>query len=566
VPDVFAYVGSTWTSSATNRDKEHGELRITALTAKGDKPVIKYPFTPPAGDDGDHHWIGQLGGITAHDGMIVASFNKLGSLLFVDARTGNVLGEAPAKSPRGLAFDAQGRLLVLSETKLLRIVLNSSAPAKFAVPQTLITQGLQDPQGITLDAAGRIYISDRGNSHQVKVFSPDGKFLHAIGHAGAPKAGPYDALHMNNPHGLAIDGKQQLWVAENDFQPKRVSVWTLDGKFVRAFYGPGRYGGGGTLDPRDKTRFYYDGIEFKLDWKTGANEPVSVFDREGHDDVDSLFRAGPPQTPIYAGGRQYMTNCYNSNPTGGHPSATIWLMKNGVTMPVAAFGRANDWPVLKADAFKPRWPQGVDPNGDPQKNSTLFVWSDLNGDSRVQPDEVTMVKAKTGGITVAQDLSFLDARVDDRAMRFAPRRFTEKGAPVYDLSAGETLAEGAQSPASSGGDQVLVSPGGWTVLTVAPEPFAREGFGGLKDGKPLWSYPSLWPGLHASHEAPVPDRPGEVIGSTRLLGDFITPQKGDAGPVWCINGNMGDMYLLTADGLFVAQLFQDSRTGNHWTM
>ncbi len=585
VPDVFAYVGSTWTSGTTNTDREHGELRITALTAKGDKPVIKHPFTPPAGDEGDHHWIAQLGGIAAHDGLVVASFNKLGSLLFVDARTGKTLGEVPVKSPRGLAFDAQGRLLVSSENKLLRFDAASLPPGAQGrpdvsgrMPETagrmpalpkhavLVPNGLSDPQGITLDAAGRIYISDRGDSHQVKVFSPEGKFLHAIGHAGAPKAGPYDSLHMNNPHGLAVDERQQLWVAENDFQPKRVSVWTLDGKFVRAFYGPGRYGGGGTLDPRDKTRFYYDGIEFKLDWKTGANEPAAVFSRSGHDDVESLFRAGPPQTPIYAEGRQYMTNCYNSSPTGGHASATIWLMKDGVAVPVAACGRANDWPVLKADAFKARWPQGVDPNGDMQKNMTLFVWSDRNGDARVQPGEIAMVKTKTGGITVAQDLSFLDARVDDKAVRFAPKSFTAQGVPVYDLSTGETLANGAQSPASSGGDQVLIGPDNWTVLTVAPEPFAHEGFGGLKNGKPLWSYPSLWPGLHASHEAPVPDRPGEVLGSTRLLGDFITPQKGDAGPVWGINGNMGDMYLLTADGLFVAQLFQDSRTGHHWTM
>ena len=574
LPDVFAYVGSTWTRSTTNNDKQHGELRITALTAKGDKPVIKHPFTPPAGDDGDHHWIGQLGGIAVHDGVLAASFNKLGTVLFVDARTGKALGETPVKNPRGLAFDAQGRLLVLSENRLLRFAIGTS-PLPLKAPEIVVGKNpqsairnpqLEDPQGITLDSNGRIYISDRGGSHQVKVFSPDGKFLHAIGNAGAPKAGPYDSLHMNNPHGLAMDAKQQLWVAENDFQPKRVSVWTPEGKFVRAFYGPGRYGGGGTLDPRDKTRFYYDGIEFKLDWKTGGNEPAAVFSREGHDDVGSLFRAGTPQTPIYAAGRQYMTNCYNSNPTGGHPNAAIWLMKNGVAVPVAAFGRANDWPVLNADAFKSRWPQGVDPNGDPQKNSTLFVWSDLNGDGRVQPDEVTMVKSKTGGVTVAQDLSFLDARMEDKAVRFSPRRFTAQGVPVYDLSAGETLASGAQSPGSSGGDQVLIGPDGWTVLTVAPEPFAREGFGGLKNGKPLWAYPSLWPGLHASHEAPVPDRPGEVIGSTRLLGDFITPQKGDAGPLWCINGNMGDMYLLTADGLFVAQLFQDSRTGHHWTM
>ncbi|MEA3212271.1 MAG: hypothetical protein QOE70_5328 [Chthoniobacter sp.] len=571
VPEVFAYVGATWTASTSNADKTHGELRLTALTAKGDKPVLKYPFTPPAhaegGPEEDNHWIGQLGGIAVRDGLLVASLHKLGLLLFVDAQNGKVLGEAPVESPRGLAFDAQGRLLVLSGTKLLRFSFGAT-PLPLPHPQTVIgtKPQLEAPQGLTTDATGRIYISDHGDSHQVKVFSAEGKFLAAIGRAGAPKAGSYDPVHMNNPHGLAIDEKQRLWVTENDFQPKRVSVWTLDGKLERAFYGPGRYGGGGTLDPQEKTRFYYDGMEFKLDWKTGANEPVAIFSRSGKDDVSSLVRAGPPQTPIYAEGRQYMTNCYNSNPTGGHPHATIWLMKDSVAVPVAALGRANDWELLKGDQFKPRWPEGVDLQGDRSKNSALFVWSDANGDGRVQPDEVTMSKATTGGVTVAQDLSFLVARVDEKAMRFAPRRFTPQGVPFYELGTGETLASGAQSPASSGGDQVLISPGGWTVLTVAPQPLAREGFGGVKNGEPLWSYPSLWPGLHASHEAPVSDRPGEVIGSTRLLGDFVTPQKSDAGPLWCINGNSGTLYLLTADGLFVAQLFQDGRVGKPWSM
>ena len=29
--------------------------------------------------------------------------------------------------------------------------------------------------------------------------------------------------------------------------------------------------------------------------------------------------------------------------------------------------------------------------------------------------------------------------------------------------------------------------------------------------------------------------------------------------MFCINGNMGNMYLITADGLFVATLFHDIR-------
>ena len=85
----------------------------------------------------------------------------------------------------------------------------------------------------------------------------------------------------------------------------------------------------------------------------------------------------------------------------------------------------------------------------------LFLWSDLNGDAHVQPEEVTFQAGTVGGVTVMPDLSFCIARVGDKAMRFAPTGISANGTPLYDLAKGQTLAEGVQGPASSGGDQVL---------------------------------------------------------------------------------------------------------------
>ena len=85
-------------------------------------------------------------------------------------------------------------------------------------------------------------------------------------------------------------------------------------------------------------------------------------------------------------------------------------------------------------------------------------------------------------------------------------------------------------------------------------------------GKPRWSYPSPWPGLHASHESPTPDRAGQVIGSTRLLGGFFEAKGSDVGPLWAVNGNQGNIYLFTADGLFVDTLFGDVRLAKPWGM
>jgi len=591
VRGVYAYAGAAWEGGGFDGPKP--ELRLAELLTAGaraaaprdsrfgkgwDRPLLApnspYPgILPQDAKPGqqaeqdfrytfpDNAHTG-LSGLAVHNALLVASLPKMNQLLWVDAARRRIMGTSSVPDPRGVAYDADGRLLVLSGRRLLRYTLGED-PTRLPEPTVVVGHGLEDPQGIAV-AGGRIYVSDWGRSQQVKVFLRNGRRVATFGHAGEPKPGPYDPLHMNHPKGLTIDGRGKLWVAEEDTQPKRVSVWNPDGTLWRAFYGPSEYGGGGTLDPRDKTRFYYHGMEFRLDWASGASGLVSVYFRPttgGMPLPDGYGASGTPDTPLYAHGRQYMTNCYNSNPTNGSSISMLWLLEKGKARPVAALGRAADWSLLTSDAFRSRWPAGVDLKGDRKGWPALFVWSDLNGDGQVQPKEVQMMKGTTGGVTVMPDLAFLESRVDDRTMRFAPVRFTAAGVPVYDLERGQVLLTGAQPPTSSGGDQALLTPDGRLVLTVAPKPFAPEGIGGR-----TWSYPSLWPGLHASHESAAPDRRGELIGTTRLLGGFVATKGGNAGPLFAINGNMGPIYLFTADGLFVAQLFQDVRQGRSWTM
>jgi len=303
---------------------------------------------------------------------------------------------------------------------------------------------LEDPRGITIDTAGKIYIADQGNSHQVKTFSPDGKPLMAYGKPGVPKAGPYDPLHMNNPKGLAVDLNGRLWVMEDDFLPKRVSVWNTDGTLWKAYYGSSRYGGGGILDPRSKGTFLYDGMEFQIDWQTGSSQLSRVYYRPTDSDLQLAFRSAPPEAPMYFNGKRYLTDAYNSGNTNGHDSVFIFLDKgdNGPVVPVAAAGCANHWPVLQTEAFKSRWPKGYDPLGDRGKNSAFFLWTDLNGDGLMQPDEVKIVPGYSGGVTVGDDGSFLIARLGSdpkrlNVVRFKPVSFTDQGAPLYDIASPE---------------------------------------------------------------------------------------------------------------------------------
>ena len=575
VPGVYAYVASAWKGDQYNNNQAEIRLhklvndaqklpapRDTRMGSGEDPPVLKPTWKFPDPEKSG------IGGLAAWNGLVVAGLPTLNALLLVDAAGSKVLGTAAMESPRGLAFDPRGRLLAVSGSRVVRVELppKEKCTEVTTLPplETVVGQGLDDPQQLALDAAGNLYVSDRGGCNQVKVFSPDGKLVRAIGTAGVPKAGPYDPTMMHNPKGVAIDNLGRLWVAEDDQQPKRVSMWSPDGTLLKAFYGPPEYGGGGVLDPQDKTLFYLKGMTFKLDWRTGESRLVALRWRPGKQDFalpTGPHADGPPDTPIYFKKRTYFTNCFTSSPTNGTQVTCLWIEKNGVAVPVAAFGNARVWEWLTTEPLRAKIP--FDPKRMPDFSKPLdlsgfiFAWSDLNGDGAGQPDEVQVVAGSVGpGVTVGPDLSL----VTGLAVRYAPVSFTRQGAPVYDLSAkGSVLCGGTQGPTSSGGGQVLAGQGGWTVLTTAPKPFAPQSMGGALGGQALWSYPSQWPGLHASHIAPVPEFPGELIGTTRLLGPAFA-LKDKATEFWAINGNKGSIYLLTTDGLFVATLFRDGRT------
>src|SRR4030095_6054576 len=60
----------------------------------------------------------------------------------------------------------------------------------------------------------------------------------------------------------------------------------------------------------------------------------------------------------------------------------------------------------------------------------------------------------------------------------------------------------------------------------------------------------------ASHHSAVPEFPGELIGTTRLIGPTV---KANGIELFAINGNKATIYFLTTEGLFVSTLFHDSR-------
>ena len=137
---------------------------------------------------------------------------------------------------------------------------------------------------------------------------PEGKPLRTIGKAGGPQLGLYDEQRLSYPCGMTIDDQGRLWVTEAEMFPKRLSVWTKEGKFLKGWYGGPKYGGGGALDPQDKSRFYYaeyergGGTEFALDWTNGTYKPKAVFWRPEMTERAEPMPGPAPERAIYVGG------------------------------------------------------------------------------------------------------------------------------------------------------------------------------------------------------------------------------------------------------------------------
>lgn len=621
VKGFYAFAAAGWQDDS----KRKAEVRVVGMTESGPVSIIlHHEAKPKKALKGEGY--ARVSGLAIRNGLLVVAREDKPLLMFVrvpidqsKARgnwnnkaqrkakpKGELLGIVEIPGLKNAAFASDGKLLVLVEKELHAYNLNKKQPHKLPKPNILITKGLEKPRGLTVDNDGHILISNRGNFHQVKRFNAKGELLTVIGKPGAPTTGLYDPNRMQNPAGMTVDSYGRIWVAEEDYLPKRVSVWEPDGKLVKDFIGPPDYGAGGEIDPKDPKRFYYGdwhagGIEFALDWKSGTSRPSNIYWRTYGDrrhmnwrefkdattgEVSSraLFYNGIPQTPIFHGKQRYLTNVFSGRPASPPKLIWLWKLKNGEATPVAAVGDAWSSPmIMQWDALRNRWPKKIDKEKIEQyasivgltrakaeevkkkrkaqkkkrilphykwENPVLFTWSDKNNNGRVEPEEVELRVVEKGRfdfLWISQDFSIQTPT----GVSLPAPTFTSKGVPVYDLDAVHDIIVDP-IPARKG--ELVVGAEGLAISVSQP-------LAGYKDGKLMWRYPNQWNSIHAGHRAPPQQYPGQLIATTKLIGHpfSVGPDKIQVVPY---NGDRGNVYLMTMDGFYVGRLFQEPRGGN----
>jgi hypothetical protein len=561
---VADHVAYTFISGERDPDNDTVEVRAFKRGGRNEQdvePVIKIRFPH---DSRRFKTLAEgygSNGLAVHDGLVIFSFTQFDKLVFVDVRTKRVVGELKINEPRGLQFDERGGLFVVTGKSVKRFSL---LPAEFRLQDetTVISDGLDDPRRVVLDQTGKLYVADWGRSHQVKVFSKEGTYLHAIGKPGGPQLGLYDERRMSHPSGMTFDSRGRLWLAEAEYTPKRLSVWKPGGEFERAFYGPPMYGGGGSIDPHDKTRFFYaewfknGGLEFALDWQHGASRPRAIYWRPERCPENVAGPAG--QQAFHINGRTYLTNCYNGDLRFNQDRGmTIFRLDNDhIARPVCVIANVRDmngmhgWSFKNKEAINKLW-AGKD------QSQILMIWSDSSGDQIAQPDEIqwTAIERPSGpgdaiggpGLQpmVQSDLSVTTTH----GTRIAAPQFDQRGTPVYDLRSISVVGRADVLRPAVLMDSLAVS-------TLDGPGLVDALLGSDAKGARRWR-------INSQREHVVP-RAGELSALTRMLGPPVKPRAGEAGPLIAVNGEMGSIFLVTMDGLVIQDLGGDARLKPYW--
>lgn len=431
----------------------------------------------------------------------------------------------------------EGRLWVISSSADL--VAELDPPTGQVLGAHPVPKGARAANSLaTVSRDGLEFIGQPAPDHCI-VVKKGAETVRTIGRPGGRALlGPWQPDGFLSIKSLALDAEGQLWVAEADGAPKRISVWDPNtGRLVAEFFGPSSYGAlGGAICPVDPDVMVGQGCEWRLDPPTGRARCTYVITRDGME--NARFAVG-------AHGRVYLAVAgnwaFNTGPlriferiAGSGPAGLEYKLRSVI------FYADRDGRELAASG-----------HGQTGKAARTMVWSDANDDGQRQPEEISGVDGELRFSAWYMNLT-PDLTLYSGASQFKVTGFTACGAPQYDL------ARPVKMPLSGLGsaDGRRVLRGGaygetHTLFTCAD----------LATGRILWTYPDNFNGVHGSHNA-CPPTVGMIRGSFGPCGTARLP--GAVGDVWVIPTNVGEWHLLTGDGFYLTRLFEGDPMKVKW--
>jgi len=276
--------------------------------------------------------------------------------------------------------------------------------------------------------SGTIAVAARSDN-KVYLFKTDGTPKGHIGTGEPRQIGKWDTQVIQSPRSAGISSTGDIWIAENTYQPKRISRFKPSGEFIAEFLGPPHYGGGGHLDPNLKW-FYYRGLQFALDFTAGTHRLAASNDRSYKEETIGLengtFSFTALDQPYRINGRVYVAGY-----TGGGFAIVMQDNDSFKWRPVFISGPAQKSPFL---LNKSLW---KDEFAAANLVGKTFYWSDLNEDGKFQREELTLYTPEDApegfanipkGGNVGPGL-----KLWSKGAHITPREITPGGVPRYHL-------------------------------------------------------------------------------------------------------------------------------------
>lgn len=473
-------------------------------------------------------------------------------LEFRDIDSGMIIESQTIDKPGKLLADADGMFYIVDEDGIRMVGLGG-----LSVP--VVLPDVEKPGASSFDYSGNLMIVDRGDDFQLKILDRNFQLIDRIGTRGGQGTRlRFDRhAHQETVADVTRDRLGRVWTTEHG-HPRRQVLWREDGRAARHFVGNTQYGASGTAlhdqDPRIAMAYgAIYGIDNRVEQRYEPLGYMSSGRKEGS--PFELFRYASgflrPQlfrSDISGEMREY---CMMPNEKNGY--ILYQRKRGGDYRPIAALLPHWQWPGDPAT--------GGIANPNP---GGIHIWSDLNSDEKLQREELQLVpESETvghawvrpfGGWTfpMHQDLGFY---LNGKIIR--PVSFTAEGVPVYDV---------AGSPEFEDADEIT------TVFSefhrvgdhlygthFYPQPFHGQHVFTDLNGKIIGTFEFDAHALHGSMQKGVPP-PGKTSGEQFISG--IADMGGDIGSVLAFQGNYGQAFLFSEDGLYISTLFRDARTPN----
>lgn len=463
---------------------------------------------------------------------------KSNFVLLLDLASGQIRRALDVPAPTFLHAESAEALYVISDNRrLLRVHPETGA-------QTVLMTG-EGLEAVTVDMEGNLVVAQGAPQHQIVVASPAGKELRRLGRPGGRRIlGPWDRAGLHEPRDLAFDAAGRLWVMEHDRTPKRISVWDYaKGGCVDEFFGPTHYGASGAcINPLDPDIMISEGVEWRLDAKSGRGVPTGVI-------INKLCDYSAFATP--ENGRLYWVRTqrqYRQTP-----------------QVIQVYERLGEGEyVLRSEITREFSKDAA---------QTLF-WSDADGDQERDDGETKSVPLSLGfggqwWLNAEVRNLTLVAMVHDLASQkrgvqaIEVAGFTPCGAPVWAVETPIDLSftfvkdgSGKPVPGAYKFGHMVPARDGKTILSLhtgargGSHP-ALECFE-MATGTRRWWYPNQWHHVHGGHRAPPPE-PGLLRATFGIIGAFQHPVVGN---VWVINTDKGEWHMVSEKGFFVGTVFE----------